>query len=109
MTKMQELYAKVAGDAALQEQFNLILREAEKAGQAGQAVAEEKLLAFAKEAGSAVSLEEMGDFFLKQAEQTAWELSDAQMDQVAGGKGEPTPPPEIPNSILPVATEMCLN
>ncbi len=53
MTQMQELYAKVASDATLQDKFNQIMKEAEEAG---KAATEDKLLAFAKEAGFDISI-----------------------------------------------------
>lgn len=86
MSKMQELYQKVAGDRALQEQFNQILSEAEFAGQAATV---ERLLTFAREAGHEVSLEEMRVFFEGMATQAQGELSNAELDQVAGGKVNP--------------------
>lgn len=83
LDKMKVLYNKVAGDSALQEQFNQIVAEAESAG---QAATEERLLTFAREAGHEVSLEEMKLFFEGMATQASGELSDAELDQVAGGK-----------------------
>jgi predicted ribosomally synthesized peptide with nif11-like leader len=82
MNKMKELYEKVAKDNALQAKFNAILSEAEKAG---EEVTKQKLLAFAKEAGYEVSLDEMKDFF-KGLTEANGELSDSELDQVAGGK-----------------------
>lgn len=90
MTRMQELYEKVAKDNGLQAQFSLIMAEAEQAGQiddpSGKAATEEKLLAFARGAGFEVSIEEMQAFFQGMAAQAEGELSDAELDQVAGGK-----------------------
>ena len=83
MSKMQELYKKVAGDITLQEKFNQILSEAEAAV---KEATEAKLLSFAREAGHEVSLEEMRIFFEGMATQAGGELSDAELDQVAGGK-----------------------
>ena len=83
MSKMKDLYNKVAGDPVLQGQFNTILQAKEKVD---QAATEEKLLSFAKEAGFEVSLQEMQDFFQSIAAQTEGELSDVELDQVAGGK-----------------------
>jgi hypothetical protein len=59
MEKIEELYAKVAGDAALQAKFAEIMKEAAEARKATQ----EKLEAFAKEAGYEVSLEEAQEYF----------------------------------------------
>lgn len=86
MSKMQELYQKVAGDRALQDQFKQILSEAEAAG---QTATEDRLLTFAQEAGYEVSLEEMRIFFEGIATQAQGELSNAELDQVAGGKVNP--------------------
>lgn len=83
MSIMQELYDKVAGNPDLLKKFNQINQEAETAG---ESATEDKLLAFAKEAGFEVSLEEMKTFFQGLGEQTQGELSDAELDQVAGGK-----------------------
>jgi predicted ribosomally synthesized peptide with nif11-like leader len=80
---MQELYAKVASDATLQAKFNQIMKEAEEAS---RVAIEDKLVDFAKGAGFAVSLEEMQAFFSELAEKQEDQLSDAQLDQVAGGK-----------------------
>jgi hypothetical protein len=77
------LHAKVAKDSALQAKFSQIMRDAEKAGEAATG---KKLAAFAKEAGFDVTLEEMQDFFRKLAEGKGGELSDAELDAVAGGK-----------------------
>ena len=83
MEKMKELYEKVAGDSKLQAKFNAILSEAEKAGEAGTG---EKLTAFAKEIGYDVTLEEMQAFFKELAEKGKGQLSEAELDMVAGGK-----------------------
>jgi predicted ribosomally synthesized peptide with nif11-like leader len=82
MDKMKELYAKVAGDTALQAKFDEIMKDAAKGGEA----VKEKLTAFAKEAGYDVSMEEALEFFKALAEQTEGELSDTELDAVAGGK-----------------------
>lgn len=83
MSKMQEFYNKVAKDVGLQEKFNQIVAEAESAG---QTATEEKLLAFAKEEGYEISLKEMQAFFEGVVTQAQGELSDTELDQVAGGK-----------------------
>ena len=80
---MKELYDKVARDPILQQKYSNIMADAE---QAGQAATEENLLAFAREAGFEVSIEEMQAFFQGMAAQAEGELSDAELDQVAGGK-----------------------
>ena len=83
MDEMKKLYEKVAKDSALQAKFNAIISDAEKAGEAATA---EKLAAFAKEAGSEVSLDEMKAFFKELVEKEKGELSDSELDMVAGGK-----------------------
>jgi predicted ribosomally synthesized peptide with nif11-like leader len=83
MDKMNQLYEKVAADSVLQAKFNAILSDAEKAG---EAVTGEKLAAFAKEAGFVVTPEEMQAFFKKLSEKKEGELSDVELDMVAGGK-----------------------
>ena len=83
MDKMKQLYEKVAGDSALQAKFNAILNDAEKAGEAATG---EKLAAFAKEAGYDVSIDEMKAFFTNLAEKDKGQLSDVELDMVAGGK-----------------------
>ena len=83
MEKMKELYAKVAGDSALQAKFEKIMKDAEKAGDAKTS---EKLTAFAKEAGYDVTLKEMQAFFNNLAEKAEGEVSEEELDMVAGGK-----------------------
>lgn len=80
---MKKLYEKVAKDSALQAKFNAIVGDAEKAGEAATS---EKLTAFAKEAGSEVSFDEMKAFFKELVEKEKGELSDSELDMVAGGK-----------------------
>lgn len=83
MEMMKSLYEKVAADGVLQEKFNTIMREAEEAG---EAVTGEKLVAFSQEAGFNVGLEEMKSFFKEISEKSSGELSDMELDMVAGGK-----------------------
>lgn len=83
MPKMKELYEKVAADNALQVKFAEIMRDAENAG---TETTKEKLTVFAKEMGYDVTLEEFQEFFKGLAESKDGELSDAELDQVAGGK-----------------------
>lgn len=85
MGKMEELYAKVAGDSALQKKFAEILKGAAEE----QEAAKEKLTAFAKEAGYEVSIEEAQEYFKALIEQKEDALSGAELDMVAGGKQEP--------------------
>jgi predicted ribosomally synthesized peptide with nif11-like leader len=83
MEQIKELYEKVAADTGLQEKFLKIIDCAEKAG---PLETQTKLLRFAKEAGYDVSLEEMGKFFKEMMDREASELSDLELDMVAGGK-----------------------
>ena len=85
MSQMKELYEKVAKDAGLQAKFAQITQEAEEAGKEATG---EKLLAFAKEAGYEISLDEMSAFFQELAKENTGELSNLELDMVAGGKGE---------------------
>lgn len=84
MSQMQELFEKVSKDAALQEKFLTIIHEAKGAG---KEAAEAKLTAFAKEAGYEVTLEEMAVYFGTLASKSDGELSETELDLVAGGKG----------------------
>lgn len=83
MDKMKELYQKVAGDSALQSKFNEIINNAEKSG---ADETQKKLLIFAKESGYDISIEELQSFFRDLTEQHQNELSDTELDMVAGGK-----------------------
>ena len=76
---MQELYQKVAADAGLRQKLAAILADAEKDG---KEITGEKLEAFAKDAGYEVTMEEAQTF----TGQTKAELSDDELDAVAGGK-----------------------
>lgn len=92
MPNMKALYARVAADPNLQQKFSQIMADAaqdnQKGDLSGQAATEEKLLAFAKEAGYEVTIQEMQAFFQGMAAQAEGELSDAELDQVAGGKSK---------------------
>lgn len=81
---MKKLYEKVAADSALQVRFEVIIRAAEKDG---KEATEAKLLAFAKEAGFEVTIEEANEFFKTLSEDQKGELSESELDMVAGGKG----------------------
>ena len=54
MTKMKELYEKVANDSALQTKFYEIQGNAEKVGEKATG---EKLISFAKDAGYDITLD----------------------------------------------------
>lgn len=83
MSQMKELYEKVAKDGSLQAKFNAIINGAE---QAGKEATNQALLAFAKEEGFDVSLEEMQEFFQSLSKPKEGELSELELDMVAGGK-----------------------
>ncbi len=83
MSKMNELYEKVAGDNKLQVKFSEIMKDADTAG---EEATKEKLIAFAKEAGYDVTIEEVQAFFKELTESKEGELSDSELDHVAGGK-----------------------
>lgn len=83
MSQMKELYEKVSNDIDLQKKFGEILAAGEKAG---LEATEEKLIAFAQEVGFSVNLDEMRQFFKELESKNNGELSDMELDQVAGGK-----------------------
>lgn len=85
MSQMKALYEKVAGDAELQAKFIAILQTAEEDG---FAVTEQKLVALSKDAGYEVGLAEMQQFLKEVTPNPDGELSDMELDMVAGGKGE---------------------
>jgi predicted ribosomally synthesized peptide with nif11-like leader len=85
MSQAKELYIKVSNDTALQEEFTEIMKSAEEAG---EEATKEKLIAFVKDAGYDITIEEMQAFFKDLAEHGKDELSDAELDMVAGGKAE---------------------
>lgn len=84
MSSMKELYEKVARDSGLREKFEKITAAAEKDG---AEATETKLTAFAKEAGYDVTMEEMRDYFRELTAKAEGEISEAELDMVAGGKG----------------------
>lgn len=83
MSKIRELYEKVSKDATLQERIDEILKDAEAAGQDATAA---KLVEFAKNTGYDISIQEMQEFFQSFAAKKEGELSDLELDMVAGGK-----------------------
>ncbi len=83
MSAMKELYSKVAADAALQEKVNKIFEAVgEDADAAGK-----NLVAFAKEQGYEVTVAEIDEFFGSMAEKSNEQLSEEELEAVAGGKG----------------------
>jgi len=85
MNQMEELYRKVADDAGLQAKLAKAMKDAEKAG---EFAAKQNLTAFAKDAGYDIKVEEMQTFFKDLAEKENEELSDTELDMVAGGKSQ---------------------
>jgi len=82
MRTMKELYLKVAADESLQQKVNKIFEAAgEDADAAGK-----KLVEFAKEQGYDLTVKEIGEFFKTMSEGTDGQLSDEELDAVAGGK-----------------------
>lgn len=84
MIKMNELYEKVAASEELQKEFAEITKKA-TADNAEEIVKE--LIDFAKRQGYEVTAEEMKVFFSGMASDCN-ELSDMELDAVAGGKGD---------------------
>jgi hypothetical protein len=77
----------VAGDKALQAKVNEILGSA---GKDGEDATKNKLLAFAKEQGYDITVGEMQAFFRELNEKSESELSETELDMVAGGKSKYT-------------------
>ncbi len=98
---MKELYEKVSQDSALRNRFEEIMKNS---ADAGPEKTGEELSAFAKGAGYEVSIEEIREFFQSLTVQKEGELSDTELDAVAGGKNEPAPP----NSVDKTFTECAL-
>lgn len=86
MNRMKELYEKVSRYSPMQEKLARIIRDAERAG---LEETKKKLAAFAQEHGYDVTIKEMQEYFREIAEERASELSDAELDIVAGGKRSP--------------------
>ena len=82
MSKMQELYDKVAANQGLQNEFTEIMKRA-MADNAEEM--QKEMLGFAKKQGYDVTLEEMTAFFEGMAA-AGNELSETELDAVAGGK-----------------------
>ena len=101
MSKMKELYEKVASDSVLQAKFSEIMKKAEEKGSDATVAS---LVAFAKEEGFDVGAEEIKKFFAELSESKGGELSDMELDSVAGGKGE-----KVLISVAFFATGMCFD
>lgn len=83
MSQMKALYEKVAADQMLQEKFKKILDGAKESAEEATGKA---LLAFAEETGFSVRMEEIQTFFQEVTKWQEGELSDLELDMVAGGK-----------------------
>lgn len=81
---MKELYEKIAASEELQKKVMAILAEAEEKG---EDATKEALVSFAKEQGYDVTFEEVKEFL--ESMQKEGELSDDELDMVAGGKARP--------------------
>lgn len=87
MDTMQKMYEKVANDGNLKTQFAEIMSGSEQAGREETLA---KLVDFAKETGYDVTATEIESFFKEQSEKKDGELSDLELDMVAGGKSKGT-------------------
>lgn len=95
MDEMKKLYAKVAKSPMLQRKIIWIANEAPEAG---YKKTKERLLDFAADAGFDVTIEEIKTFFQELAEREKAkadekqqiELTETELDMVAGGKAAET-------------------
>lgn len=83
MKQIAELYEKVAADSMLQAKLKEIMSAAQKDE---KEATETKLIAFAEDAGYHITSEEIQDFFRGRIKLISCELSNDELDQVAGGK-----------------------
>ena len=83
MSQMKELYDKVARDNTLQMKFIQIIENPEHLSTAEVGG---RQVAFAKELGYEVTAGEIDEFFAHLSEQASGELSEMELDMVAGGK-----------------------
>lgn len=84
MEKMQELFEKVSKDVTLQKKFAAIIKDADSEEEATK----KELVNFAKDIGYDITIEEMQNYFKELSEDKKGELSDAELDMVAGGKAD---------------------
>lgn len=82
MEEMRELYEKVAKSPMLQKKLTWIAGEA---AAAGRKKTRERLIDFMKEAGFDISIEDMRAFFSDRAEKRQTELTETELETVAGG------------------------
>jgi len=85
MEKMKALYEKVAKDASLRVKFDKIMEDAEKTGLEEEG---KKLVTFAEEAGFDVTFDEIVAFFESLIDKREGELSETELDMVAGDKAK---------------------
>lgn len=85
MSIMEKLYQKVAADGELQLKLSEIIKDAENAD---KEKTEGKLTDFARTAGYDISLEEMITFLEHYNEKSSDELTDMELEAVAGGKSQ---------------------
>jgi predicted ribosomally synthesized peptide with nif11-like leader len=82
--QMDALYEKVSTDFDLQKKFLDIMQES---NEVGTEETREKLIRFAHDSGFDVDITEMQQFLKDTFEKKEGQLSDAELDMVAGGKG----------------------
>jgi predicted ribosomally synthesized peptide with nif11-like leader len=83
MSQMNQLYEKVARDSGLQLKVVKIMENHDHLSNAG---VRQRLVAFADDIGFKVTEEEIKKFFYDMTEPSDGELSDADLEMVAGGK-----------------------
>ena len=83
MDKIKELYEKVAASSELQAKLKDILT---KANEKSEQDLNRVLLNFAAEAGYEITEKEVAEYIAQHAEKNQGELSDLELDSVAGGK-----------------------
>lgn len=84
MGNMKEIFDAVSNDSNLQSKFKEVIRKSEGVG---QEEAERNLRAFAKDAGFEVTTDDIVSFS-KELTGTNAELSELELDMVAGGKSD---------------------
>jgi predicted ribosomally synthesized peptide with nif11-like leader len=82
MEEMKTFYEKVSKSPMLREKLVWIANEATVAG---RKKTKERLIDFVKDAGFDITIEDMRDFFADLAEKKNAELTDAELETVAGG------------------------
>ncbi|MDD4565944.1 MAG: Nif11-like leader peptide family RiPP precursor [Eubacteriales bacterium] len=82
MEEIKVFYEKVSKSPMLRKKLIWI---ADEATIAGQKKTKERLIDFVKDAGFDITIEEMRDFFADLAEKKNAEMTDAELETVAGG------------------------